>query len=285
MSTSEFTSHLIWYDRQKNIDYAVCKALNSKTTKGITRALLVYDVLCQWIINFVARVDQSPFLSIPEGLEIVGAIGDFHVVGHVKDCLPRYTLGYVPGSGVIDGEIVETLWAVLNETSRSAKGATMAHRNEILDDHMNHSNWKKLIGMRELSHYLSSVSNTDICFNVATSLVWKLKRARKLLSESKEAYDKLTESVGTEDLQAWQEGDLMAQRNRCKNVKSMDYFALKCNHGTVLICKFLGPHSQSYPGSAPGKAETQLHLSRQQSFGKVSAVQFISEGISIQESQ
>ena len=62
-------------------------------------------------------MDQSPFLSIPEGLEIVGAIQDFHVGGHVDDCLLRYTLAYIPGSGVIDGEILETLWAVLNETS------------------------------------------------------------------------------------------------------------------------------------------------------------------------
>jgi Kyakuja-Dileera-Zisupton transposase len=145
---------LISIDRQKNIDYAICKALNSKTMKGIDRSLLVYDVFCQWIINFLARVDQSPFLSIPEGLQIVGAIGDFHVGGHVDDCLPRYTLAYVPGSGVIDGEILETLWAVLNETSRSAKGATMAHRNEILDDHMNHSNWKKLIGMRKYKYLI-----------------------------------------------------------------------------------------------------------------------------------
>jgi hypothetical protein len=88
---------LISIDRQKNIDYAICKALNSKTMKGIDRSLLVYDVFCQWIINFLARVDQSPFLSIPEGLQIVGAIGDFHVGGHVDDCLPRYTLAYVPG--------------------------------------------------------------------------------------------------------------------------------------------------------------------------------------------
>ena len=85
--------------------------------RGIKRALLAYDVFCQWIINFFEQVDQSPFLSILEGLQIVGAIGDFHVGGHVDDCLLRYTLGYVPGSGAIDGEIIETLWAVLNETS------------------------------------------------------------------------------------------------------------------------------------------------------------------------
>jgi Kyakuja-Dileera-Zisupton transposase len=110
--------------------------------KGITWMLLAYDVFCQWIINLFDWVNQSPFLSILKGLESVGAIGDFHVRGHVNDCLPRYTLAYIPGSGVIDGEILETLW-------KSTKGATMAHQNEILDDHMNHSNWKKLIGMHK----------------------------------------------------------------------------------------------------------------------------------------
>lgn len=142
---SQFISLFTPVYRQKNIDYAICKALNSKMMKEINRSLLVYDIFCQWIINFLLQVNQSPFLSIPEGLKITGAIGDFHVVGHINDCLPRYTLAYVLGSGVIDGEILETLWSVLNETSRSAKGATMAHRNEILDDHMNHSNWKKLM--------------------------------------------------------------------------------------------------------------------------------------------
>ncbi|KAF8240651.1 hypothetical protein L208DRAFT_1514834, partial [Tricholoma matsutake] len=166
-------------------------------------------------------------LSIPEGLKITGAIGDF-VVGHVDDCLPRYTLVYVPGSGVIDGEIVETLWAVLNKTSRSAKGVTMAHRNEILDDHMNHLNWKKPIGMK-------------------LSLVQKMKWAINLLKGPEESYKKLTESVVPADLEAWQEGEMTAQQNWDKNVKSMDYYALKCKRGTVLfISHFQSPDLKHY---------------------------------------
>lgn len=203
--------------------------------QGIKRSLLVYDVFCQWIINFLPRVDQSPFLSIPEGLMIIGAIGDFHVVGHVEDCLPRYTLAYVPGSGVIDGEILETLWAVLNETSRSAKGATLAHRNEILDDHMNHSNWKKLIGIRKYLIYIPLVSplNVAMLFNPESSLVRKMKRAIQLLKGSEESYTKLTESAAPADLEEWKEGELRAQQNRAINVKSMDYYALQCKHGSV----------------------------------------------------
>jgi hypothetical protein len=133
--------------RQKNIDYAVCKAINGKYTKGIKHTRLVYDIFCQWIKHFEERVDASPFLFIPEGMKISGGIGDFHVKGHIHECFARFCLLYNEGTGVVDGEILETLWSVLNETSRSAKGATLAHRNEILDDHMNHSNWKKLIGM------------------------------------------------------------------------------------------------------------------------------------------
>lgn len=38
-------------------------------------------------------------------------------------------------------------------------------------------------------------------------------------------------------------------------------------------------------GSAPGKAEMQLPLSQEQPAGKLSTIEFLSEGISIQESQ
>jgi hypothetical protein len=117
--------------------------------KGITNALLVYDIMCQWYRNFLKCVTESPFLSVPPGLKIYRGIGDFHIKGHVRECFPRYGLVFIEGAGVIDGEIVETLWSVLNEVSPSTRGATLAHRTEILDDHMNHSNWKKLtrIGM------------------------------------------------------------------------------------------------------------------------------------------
>ena len=137
-----------------NIDYAICQALKSNGMEGIRRALLIYDIMCQWWRNFFKRVEHSPFLSIPEGLELINGIGDFHVRGHIPACFPRYALVFVEGAGVVDGEICETLWSVLNETSRSSRGATLAHRSEILDDHMNHSNWKKTISMGMLRSFM-----------------------------------------------------------------------------------------------------------------------------------
>ncbi|KAF8231709.1 hypothetical protein L208DRAFT_1275637, partial [Tricholoma matsutake] len=134
------------------------------------------------------------YLSIPEGMKLIGGIGDFHVKGHIINCFARWTLLFIIGSGVIDGEILETLWSVLNETSWSAKGSTLAHRSKILDDHMNHSNWKKLIGM-------------------VSTLIRKLKRAKELLKSSEVAYQKLTDSTSKIDLEKWSKGEQKAQKN------------------------------------------------------------------------
>ena len=47
----------------------------------------------------------------------------------------------------MDGEILETLWAPFNKISPSARSMTSAHHQELYDDHMRDSNWKKLVGL------------------------------------------------------------------------------------------------------------------------------------------
>jgi hypothetical protein len=84
-----------------------------------------------------------------------------------------------------------------------------------------------------------------IIFLLESSLIRKMKQAIKLLNGSEESYNKLTESAAPADLQAWREGELTVQQNQATNMKSMDYYALKCQHGRMLICLFLVPPSQS----------------------------------------
>jgi hypothetical protein len=86
-----------------------------------------------------------------------------------------------------------------------------------------------------------------------------MKRAIQLLKGSEESYNKLTELAAPEDLQAWQEGELkstMKSGNKCQE------YGLLCT-----------------------KAKMQLQLSWEQPAGKLSTIEFLSEGISIQESQ
>ena len=121
--------------------------------KDIPIALLMYDIMCQYRVNFKKRVKKSPGLSLASSLELRTGIGLFHIHGHQDSCLPRYSPSFIPGAKQVDGEIIETLWAPLNNISRSIRGMSLAHRQEVLDAHMNYSNWKKMIrtGMHILS--------------------------------------------------------------------------------------------------------------------------------------
>jgi hypothetical protein len=131
---------------QMNMDYSFCQAV-TRTAAGIPRVLLMYDIACQYCVNLWERVRRSPHLSLPDGLEIVKGIGVWYVHGHISECFPRYYPAFITGTGHVDGEVLETLWSHLNLISGSTRGMSTSHRREVLDDHMNDSNWKKLVGM------------------------------------------------------------------------------------------------------------------------------------------
>jgi Kyakuja-Dileera-Zisupton transposase len=132
--------------RHVNIDYSICHALSYRT-EGMTEALVSYDIACQWNKNFSKRVDESPFLNLPESLSIIPGVGKMHLGAHIPKCFAFYSLNFISGAGQQDGEIIETLWSSLNKVSGSIRAMSKAHRHEVLDDHMRDSNWKKLIGM------------------------------------------------------------------------------------------------------------------------------------------
>ena len=120
---------------------------------GLQRILILYDIMCQYFVHLYRRFTASPHLRMPPGLTILRGIGQFHVHGHIKECFARYAPTFIKGSGMLAGEIIETLWSPLNHTASSARTMTWYHRQEYLDSHMADSNWKKLIGMYTSDHY------------------------------------------------------------------------------------------------------------------------------------
>ena len=127
------------------MDYAICQGLNYQTDR-LQLAILLYDVACQWIIHFLQWVKEGPYLCLPDEMEIIVAVGKFHLNAHVKDCFAKHSPNFIKGIGQVDGEILETLWAIFNLISRSARTGSKSHRHKIYDDHMRDSNWKKLVG-------------------------------------------------------------------------------------------------------------------------------------------
>ena len=136
--------------RQMNMDYCLSQALQMMNLDGLKKVIVFYDIMCQYHRRLHIRMDQSPYLQLAPGLVIIPGIGLFHVHGHQVSCLARFAPTFIKGAGQVDGEIIETLWSTLNDASRCTRTATLAHRTEMLNDHMNNGNWKKLVGISEL---------------------------------------------------------------------------------------------------------------------------------------
>ncbi|KAF8261272.1 hypothetical protein EI94DRAFT_1773466 [Lactarius quietus] len=107
--------------------------------EGIEAALIFYDVICQWSVHMMRRVNGSNYLKLPDNLRLRLVIGLFHIHGHQDICLARYSPSFIKGGQQIDGKTIKSLWTPLNEITRSTRGMSTSHCQEVIDDHMNDS--------------------------------------------------------------------------------------------------------------------------------------------------
>ncbi|KAI6008944.1 hypothetical protein EDC04DRAFT_2610794 [Pisolithus marmoratus] len=238
------------------------KKIFRKGRESITKALVIYDVGCQWSINFRSRVKNSPSL-LPPALEIVPAVGKFHLAAHKLSCFPRYSLNFIKGAGHLDGEILETLWAPFNKISPTARSMTQAHRQEVYDDHMRDSNWKKLVGMGKF--FLFSWRGCKFMPNITVpSLLKKYKNSNKCLEEMNQAYEHLTAVLDPDKIARWESDALRAEADRGE---ALDIYLLKGD-------------------KAPTFQEVWLQLMKnpKSPSGNVGLVAWLAEGISIEDS-
>jgi hypothetical protein len=128
---------------QKHIDFAVLQLFFKTFFDPEQAAMLIYDIVCQYFVHVKERIGHH----LPAGLMFDRAIGLFHVHGHKDECFFRYAPSFIPGTGIVAGEILESLWSSLNQITPSMRTATLAHRTEVIDDHANNSNYKKMLGM------------------------------------------------------------------------------------------------------------------------------------------
>ncbi|KAI6011636.1 hypothetical protein EDC04DRAFT_2609807 [Pisolithus marmoratus] len=227
------------------------KEIFRKGRESITKALVIYDVGCQWSINFTTRVKNSPSLLLPPALEIVPAVGKFHLAAHKLSCFPRYSLNFIKGAGHLDKEILETLLAPFNKISPTARSMTWAHRKEVYDDHMRDSNWKK--GCK----FMPNIT--------VPSLLKKYKNSNKCLEEMNEAYEQLTAVLDPDKVARWESDALGAEADRGE---ALDIYLLKGDKAPTFQDVWL-----------------QLMKNPKSPSGNVGLVAWLAEGISIEDSQ
>lgn len=212
--------------RHMNIDYSICNALNYHSA-GIDSSLIIYDVGCQWSINFLQRVAESQGLSVPENMQIIPAVGKFHLSAHKLACFARYSLNFVQGAGHVDGEILETLWAPFNKISPTARSMSHAHCQEVLDNHMRDSNWKKIVGIGKHLNYVYQKLCLTFELPVKT-LLTKYNRALKGVDETKSPFDELTRSLNPGKILMW---GIDEQKAIEKRGEYLDIYQLQINKG------------------------------------------------------
>ncbi|KAI6160855.1 hypothetical protein EDD17DRAFT_1482804, partial [Pisolithus thermaeus] len=232
-------------ERYMNTDYSICNALGYGS-ESIAKALVIYDVGCQWSVNFRSRVKNGPSLLLPPAVEIVPVVGKFHLAAHKLSCFPRYSLNFVNGAGHLDGEILETLWAPFNTISPTARSMTQAHRQEVYDDHMRDSNWKKLVG-------------------IVPSLLKKYKTSNKCLEEMNQAYEQLTAVLDPDKVSGWELDALRAEADRGE---ALDIYLLKGDKAPTFC-----------------EVQLQLTKKPKSPTDSVGSVAWLAEGISIEDSQ
>ena len=213
------------------MDYALSQALNYKTD-GISRAITFYDINCQYNKHLMDRVAASMYLSIPSSMKIIPAIGLWHVHGHQDSCYVRYASNFIPGTGRIDGEIMETLWAPLNIISPSARGMGTTHRKEVLDYQMNDCNFMKMIRISESLHmHIKLYPVSYRLTSLARFLCRKFKEAIKGAAESKLAFQNITKTANPDMVILWEAEEKLAQANRLEDPAAMDIYEVRLEKG------------------------------------------------------
>ncbi|KAF8816391.1 hypothetical protein BYT27DRAFT_7221433 [Phlegmacium glaucopus] len=88
--------NLFWGAQQKNIDYSFLQALETTNINSAQGTMLIYDIACQYFICSTSlHIDQAIL---------------FHVHGHKDNCFFAMH-PFIPGTGVVAGEMLESLWA------------------------------------------------------------------------------------------------------------------------------------------------------------------------------
>lgn len=127
------------------------------------RAVMSYDVACQWARNLYLRALKYPaVLTTGFWAAILQyLVPKFHLNGHAFFCRTRYSFNFTRWVGRTDGEAPKRGWASTNALANSTKEMGPGSRRDTLDDHFGDYNWRKVTVMGEFSLRLILSSLAD----------------------------------------------------------------------------------------------------------------------------
>ncbi|KAF7377333.1 CxC2 domain-containing protein [Mycena sanguinolenta] len=136
-------------ERYINMDYMLWKSLAGYD--DLIQLIVSYDIICQWSINiWCCLAEYKPELKERAGTGYrywVWLIPKFHLPAHIEACNILYSFDLSPYVAQTDGEAPERGWANANPLAASTREMGPGARRDILDDHFNDWNHKKIVAL------------------------------------------------------------------------------------------------------------------------------------------
>ncbi|KAL1658241.1 hypothetical protein GGF50DRAFT_67646 [Schizophyllum commune] len=131
-------------ERFCNMDYVLLSVVAIMSFAALT---VSYDIGCQFMINFFARMLKMPkkLQRDQESLDVTFGLPVWHGGIHEEACRTRHSLKYHDGVGRTDGEAIERVWSLLNPLSWATKYMGEGARHDWLEDKVDSVNFNKLI--------------------------------------------------------------------------------------------------------------------------------------------
>ncbi|KAJ6597135.1 hypothetical protein DFH09DRAFT_1072042 [Mycena vulgaris] len=201
-------------ERYLNMDWMFFRSLEGS---ALQLFFVLYNIMCQWHKNVWDRMQIYPS-NIQEENEkryFVFLVPKFHLPAHIESCNISFSFLLTRYVGQTDGEAPERGWAHINRMATSTREMGPKLRREVLDDHFNDWNWKKILAM--------GVFMFDRICDYMPAMV----KTRVDTLEQERALPRATVVKWTEEIVAW-EGDStktnpFERTTEHKNVASVRY--------------------------------------------------------------
>ncbi|KAJ6524914.1 hypothetical protein DFH09DRAFT_1095930 [Mycena vulgaris] len=133
-------------ERYLNMDYMFFKSIEGSESQLF---FVSYDIACQWHKNIWDRMQIYPnrIQEENEGRFFVFLVPKFHLPAHIESCNIKFSFLLTRYVGQTDGEAPERGWANINPLALSTREMGPHLRREVVDDHFNDWNWKKILAM------------------------------------------------------------------------------------------------------------------------------------------
>lgn len=170
-------------------------------TIAVCWILVSYDIVCQWFSNLLRRISNNwpeeikPSTDSDHHLE--PAIPKLHEQMHQELGHQKYSFKYIAGVGLTDGECPERIWAPHNILGNATKTQGPGSRQDTLDDHFGHWNWRKYV-------------------STGRTLLRRYKNAIKDRNTQQEAHNGLTGSLPPAIAAKWEKMCRAWERNHAK---------------------------------------------------------------------